>query len=120
MKLLGDVLFDLKVCLSCKPGDGRVPPMRSALLKYDKLEYFSRLQQEHYPLKLTNQADEVDLIEEIVRVWMHKNRVTDLNQLYESSIIGSEAIWYYDEVDIPAQKDDGEAGSKKESKTDTE
>ena len=44
MKLLGDVLFDLKVCLSCKPDDGRVPPMRSELLKYDKLEYFSRLQ----------------------------------------------------------------------------
>jgi hypothetical protein len=44
LKHLGSVMFDLTPLTVCEPGDGEVPPMKSVLLKYEKLEYFSRSQ----------------------------------------------------------------------------
>jgi len=51
-----------------------------------------------FPLDLDTAAEEVALIEEIVRVWMFQNRVTDVQRLYFKSRITPEAEWYYDKV----------------------
>ena len=61
-----------------------------------------------FPLDLDTAAEEVALIEEIVRVWMFQNRVTDVQRLYFKSRVAPEAEWYYDkvaDVDEPSEDD---------------
>jgi len=60
-----------------------------------------------FPLDLETAAEEVALIEEIVRVWMFQNRVADVQRLYFKSRVVPEAEWYYDKLaDVDKQSED--------------
>jgi len=63
-----------------------------------------------FPLDLETAAEEVALIEEIVRVWMFQNRVGDVQRLYFKSRVVPEAEWYYEKVadEDKQSKDDAE------------
>ena len=69
-------------------------PMRSALLQFTRLEYFSIRQQEDFPLEYSL-SNNIGFVEAVVRVWMKENDVRKLGKLYEWSRVEPNEICYH-------------------------